>query len=1153
MRVQLWRSLVTAGLLLFCVGDQVAWGDIFGRISGVAKDATGAVVPGVRVTAACIETGIKQSTQTDAQGFYAFPSLAVGHYDVNASQAGFKDFQVTGLTLDVNSALTVDIPLSVGEQSQHVSVSAAALQVETVNTQLGEVVTGSSITAVPLNGRSYTDLLALQPGVAPYASTYVGGTGAYSVSGNREMANGFVVNGGNVKEGVNMGTAILPNLDSIGEFRVLTSNFDPEYGNYSGGMVNVVTKSGSNQFHGSAFDFLRNTDLNARNFYSPGVSKYIQNQFGGTGGGPILKDKLFFFGDYQGTRRTQGQNTGAVLVPSAADRTGNILDLASQLNGTVTGDYWASQLSQKLGYGVTAGERYYVAGCTVNTSCVFPNAIIPQSVITAPSLNMIKYIPLPNSGQFYTSSSSNSRAWDDKGGIRIDLSTNRFGMLSWYYFIDDSHSFTPGTFAGFDSGTQGRSQMLTMGDTKTFGPNKVNEFRIHYMRTVSLGLAGGGIGVSLSSLGFVTGANTSGIFVQNPDVEGVPNISMSNYSFGVAAAPLAGQYNGLYQASDNFSWVKGTHTMKFGASFHYDQIIHHDYYCRNGCFGFSNGQETGSDWADYLLGAPSSYTQGSQLDLITRSRYFGAYAQDSWRISPSLTLNYGLRWDVTQPWYEQRNELETIIPGEQSVVFPGAPKGWVVPGDPGVPGSMGYTRYKDFAPRIGLAWAPQSGSGWLGKLLGGPGKTSVRAGYGIFFTAYEDAVSFNAEGDAPYGFYWASPAPPLFTTPFIDRQTGFNEGQRFPPHFPSPNASPQHPDNSIDWSQFEPIASSPGFWHENQTPYSENWNLTIQRQFGTSTVASVSYVGSEGHHLISNLEANPGDPALCLSVSQKSQVAPGSAVCGPNGENGVYTRADGTVINGTRGPLGPAFASDGYYITIGNSNYHSMQASLRHHSGPLEMMAGFTWSKSIDDSSGWSQMINPLNYRLSRTLSTFDVPKNFVLSYNYELPFAHLFGRNRIARGWILTGITRFASGIPITLSDSGDRSLLGTGSAGAGSAVDRPNCSAGGDLQLGVNDPRTRLTYFNKSIFSREIIGQFGTCNQRFFHGPGLNNFDMALLKDLRITESKILQFRFEFFNVFNHTQFNNPSGSVTSATFGIVTSARSARVGQLAMKFLF
>jgi hypothetical protein len=240
----------------------------------------------------------------------------------------------------------------------------------------------------------------------------------------------------------------------------------------------------------------------------------------------------------------------------------------------------------------------------------------------------------------------------------------------------------------------------------------------------------------------------------------------------------------------------------------------------------------------------------------------------------------------------------------------------------------------------------------------------------------------------------------------------------------------------------------------------------------------------------------------------------------------AYTRANGTVINGTRGPLGPAFASDGYYITIGNSAYHAMEATVRHQSGPLELMAGFTWSKSIDNSPGWSQMINPIDYRLSRTLSTFNVSRNFVLSYHYELPFAHVFGQDRMVRGWILAGITHFADGIPVTLSHSGDRSLLGTGSAGAGSAVDRPHCAVNGDLQSGANDPRTRLAFFNTSIFSRETIGQLGTCSPRIFHGPGLNNFDMELRKGLRLAESKILRFRFEFFNVFNHTQFNNPNG---------------------------
>jgi hypothetical protein len=1150
--------LTSAAILLASLGGPLAFGQVFGRISGTAKDPTGSVVPGVSVTATCNETGIKSTTQTDLQGFYAFPSLPVGHYDVQASASGFKDFTVTGLTVDVNSALSVDIPLTLGSQAEHISVEAAALQVETTSTQMGEVVSGNSITSIPLNGRSYLGLLALQPGVAPYSGTYTSsqGNGGYSVSGNREVANGFYVNGGNVKEGNNGGTTILPNLDSIAEFRIITNNFDAEFGNYSGGLVNAITKSGTNSLHGSAFDFLRNNDLNARNFFSSSVSKYIQNQFGATGGGPIIKNKLFIFGDYEGTRVITGQNTGLVLVPSADDRAGNISDLAKQLTGVVTGDYWAKYLSQKLGYGVTTGERYYVPGCTVNSTCVFPNGVVPQSVITAPSANMLKYIPLPNNGPYYSSTAATGQSYTDKGGIRIDLSTDRFGMLSGYYFIQDNHSVSPGTFQGFSSGTQGRSQLVTLGDTKTFGPNKVNEFRLSYMRWVNLSFnTGAGQGVTLSSLGFVTGANTSGIVVQNPEWEGVPPTSLANFSFGVATEPIGGYYNGNYQLTDNFSWVKGAHTMKFGGATHYDQIYNKGFYCRNGCFGFSNGYESGSDWVDYLMGVPSSYTQGSQLPTYTRLHYLGIYAQDSWRVSPTFTLNYGLRWDVTQPWYESENKLETLIPGEQSLVFPGAPKGWVVPGDPGVPSSMGYTRYNNFAPRLGIAWAPKAEKGLLGKLLGGPGKTSIRAGAGMFFTAYEDAVSFNAAGDAPYGFYWANPSPPLFTTPFVDRQTGISEGQRFPPHFPSRNASPQHPDNTIDWAFFEPISSSPGFWHENHTPYSETWNLSVQRQFGSNTVASVSYVGTMGHKLLSDLESNPGNPALCLSLSQKSQVAPGSPTCGPNGENPAtpYVRADGAVFDTTRGPYGAAFAANAYFMTMGNSAYHAMEISVRHHSGPLEMMAGFTWSKVLDDSSGWGQQINPVNYNLSRGLSTFDVPANFVLSYHYELPFAHVFGHNRWARGWNLAGITRFANGIPVTLSDSGDRSLLGTGSNGPGGAVDRPDCALGGDLQLGANDPRTRLSYFNTGIFSRETVGSLGTCQTRFFHGPGVNNWDTALLRDMRLTEQKIIQFRFELFNAFNHTQFNNPSGSVTNANFGKVTSARSPRIAQVALKFLF
>jgi len=391
------NSSVVLGFLtiaaFLCLVSPQAWGAVTARISGTVKDPTGAVIPGADVSAVETQTGIKTATKTDSAGFYSFPALAIGRYDLDVRARGFKDFKQTGLILDVNTALQVDIPLQLGEASQEVTVNAAAIQVETTNTQMGEVINDAKMTTVPLNGRSYTDLLALQPGVTPVSSGQYSvlspsgslNAGSLSVNGGRESANGFMVNGGNVEEGAFNGTSIIPNLDSIAEFRIITNNFDAEYGNYSGSQINAITKSGTNQFHGDVFEFLRNTDLDARGFFDPTRGKFIQNQFGATAGGRIIRDKLFFFVDYQGTRQIQGQSTGNILVPSAADHQGNVSDMASQLTGTVTGGYWANQLSQKLGYTVTPGEHYYVPGCTLNTDCVFPNAVVPQSVITTPS------------------------------------------------------------------------------------------------------------------------------------------------------------------------------------------------------------------------------------------------------------------------------------------------------------------------------------------------------------------------------------------------------------------------------------------------------------------------------------------------------------------------------------------------------------------------------------------------------------------------------------------------------------------------------------------------------------------------------------------------------------------------------------------------
>ena len=1152
---------VRCGLLAFalfaCTLALLA--DVTARISGTVTDPTSAVIIGATVTAINTETGAKETTTTDTQGFYAFPALAVGYYTVEVNQKGFKEFRETGLVLDVNTALRVDIKLELGTATEQVTINSAAVQVETTSTQMGEVITGTKMTTVPLNGRSYTDLLALQPGVSPVSSGQYGALsvsgdlnpGSLSVSGQRESANGFMVNGGNVVEGTYMGTAVIPDLDSIAEFRILTNNFDAEYGNYAGGQINAITKSGTNQFHGDVFEFLRNTDLDARNFFSPDRAKFIQNQFGGTFGGPIVRDKLFFFGDYQGTRQVQGQPVN-FIVPSAANRQGNLADTASLLTGSVTGGYWANQLSQRLGYPVTQAEPYYTPGCTSSAVCVFPNAVIPQRAIVTPAQNLLKYIPMANNGAYFSSSAANQNIRDDKGSIRVDYNS-RFGTIAGYYFLDDfllNNPLGSSTAPGFNTITPGRAQMANVADTKAFGGSMVNEFRIHFMRMSTFqNEPSGGKGVTLSSLGFVTGPDTLGIVVQNPSAEGVPQIAFNNFSIGVPAY-FAAQYNNTYQLIDNFSKVVGTHTLKFGGSFHYDQITEHDYGANNGTFSF-NGGETGSDFADFLIGAPYNYQQGVQEPLHTRTYYVGLYAQDSWRVKPSLILNYGLRWEVTSPWYEAQNQLETIVPGLQSRVFPGAPTGWVFPGDPGIPKTLAPIRYNNFAPRIGLAYSPNWDSGILGKLAGGAGKTSIRAAFGMFYTAFENATGFNEVGDAPFGFFWSSPAPPLFATPFIDRQTGNSEGQRFPVIFPPPNVSASNPDNSVNWAQYLPISSSPGFYYRNRVPYAEDYNLSIQRSFGNNTVLGVSYVGTQGHALLSDLESNVGDPGLCLSVSQPYQVASGSPTCGPNGQNVIYTRANGQVINGTRSPLGNDFASNGYFITIGNSNYNSLQVTLRHRSGPFEMLLGYTWSKSIDSSSGWGDQINPLNYRLSRSLSSFDVTHNFVVSYHYDLPFDRLWRRNRLTTGWTITGITRFATGLPVYLVENDDHSLLGTQYTGPnGNGVDTPNYTPG---NLQFNNPRSGSPYFNINLFTPEAIGQLGTANKRFFHGPGLDNWDFALLKDTHITESTLLQFRFEFFNIFNHAQFMNPSGDILNSSFGFVTAARDPRIGQVALKLLF
>jgi hypothetical protein len=1108
-------------------------------------------VPGAQVTATETGTNVKQANTTDDRGFYSFQSLPVGRYEVEVAATGFKPLRRTGVVIDVDSKVVVDASLAIGERTDAVTVSESAARVETVDTQMGEVITAKQMTAVPLISRSYTDLLALQSGVVPVTSITsdtvqdVGAAalspsgdlnpGTISINGQREFANSFVLNGSDVEEDVNMGAAIVPNLDSIEEFRILTSNFDAEYGEFSGGQISVVTKSGTNAFHGDVFEFLRNTDLDARNYFSPTRGAFDQNQFGGTFGGPIRKNKVFFFADYQGTRSTQGIDTGEIPVPSLAERAGDF----GGFSGNV-GDL-ASLLSKELGYTVSPQQ-------TLNS--VFPGGIIPQRIWSAPAQHLLQYIPAPNNANgTFSTSAYNETLNDDKGAYKLDATT-RWGMLSAYYFLDGWSQNSPYPVAqgganvpGFNALNSGRAQLLSFGDTKTFSSTAVNDFHFSFMRdAIDLGQPIGGVGVSLASQGFVVGQNTPGIVPLSPQTEGVESVDFNNFSIGTNTNELK-QVNNTFQWRDNFSKVLGTHTLTVGVEIHYDQVNTNPIAQLNGNFIFF-GSATGVDFADFLLGVPSQYNQSQLQAFYGRNKYAGIYTQDSWRIEKNLTLNYGLRWDRIEPWYEKYNQIATFAPGRQSVVFPGAPAGILFPTDPGVPRTLAPPGNLDFAPRIGLAYSPDSG------------KTSIRASYGMFYTAIEALAIGVSSANAPYGTTYTSPAPPLFATPFITASNGQNMGQYFPVQLAPLNTSASHPDASLDWSQFEPISGMPNYAANNKIPYTEQYMLSVERGLGKNTVLSASYVGSQSHHLLVLEEANPGNPALCLALSNPASLAPGQVPCGPFNESNVFVTASGQVINGTRGPLGPNFGSDTLETTIGNSNYNSLQVTLRHTSGPLQLLAAYTYSKSLDQSSNLGEEVNPLNPSLSRALSAFDITQNFVVSYSYQLPFARLFhAGNRFTQGWELSGITRFSTGFPVTLINYGDNSLLGAEPNGINNyGVDEPDV-APGSLNLNHN-PRNGQPYFNAALFSENALGTPGNASRRYFYGPGMENFDMALLKNLRLTESKSLQFRLEAFNVFNHAQFFGPQavdGNIGSGTFGQVVSAAAPRLLQVGAKFIF
>jgi hypothetical protein len=1200
---------IAIGAILVTFGASAVRAQITaGSISGMVKDPSGSVVPDATVTLHNTATGVQQTAQTNAEGLYGFPNVAVGQYELDVMHTGFRPYKRTAVNIDVNTKLSVDIELQIGGETEQVTVEANAVQVETQSTVMGEVVSSPVMTSVALNGRSYTDLLALQPGVVPMStqtpdSVVMAGVtvaippsgdlnpGNQSISGQREDANGFLVNGSDVKEEMNGGTSIIPNLDSISEFRVLTSNYDAEFGNYAGGIVNAVTKGGTDHLHGNVFEFLRNTDLDSRNYFSPERETYQQNQFGGTIGGPIKKDKLFFFGDYQGTRTIEGVDTGLVSVPSAAERSGNFSEAASSLAAaTVQGAGLAAQLQSSLGYPVSNGEAYYTPGCSNSSQCVFPNAIIPQSAWAVPAQKLLQYIPAPNDGPDTFSAQASERVRDDKLGFRIDKPGMRWGNFSAYYFFDDyrlNNPFPSGqggaTVPGFDGLNYGRSQLLGLGHTKTFGNNTVNEAHFSVMRSANVvGQPSGGLGPSYASQGFVTGAGTAGILPLDPKDTGVENITFFNdFVFGLPITNVA-QTNTTWNLSDGFSRIIGNHSLKLGALVSFEQVNVNPDAEFNGTFVFT-GYQTGNEFADFLIGAPGQFNQQDSMHYYPRHKYVGWYGQDSWRIKPNLSFNYGLRVELMQYWSEKYNQVPTFIPGEQSQVFTQAFPGLVYVTDKGVPSTLVPEKFR-YVPRIGLAYSPNQSSGLLGKAFGGPGKTSIRASYGVFDTMIQGNTIGVDEPQPPYGLS-GTVYNGLFAAPY-NLADGTQNNTPYPLPFTPLGATVSHPNTTNTFNgNYNPQSgmTAPVPW--DTYPYTEQYFLSIERQLPAQTVLSLSYVGAQTHHQLIVFSADPGNPALCLALDQPGVLAAGES-CGPGGENTSYDLAKsltfggvtypaGSQLQGTRiggvdgkGTLNPSlvysnpllagnyFGNDDYIGSVGNAAYNAFEVSYKGSSKRLTFSVNYTYSKSIDQASSLADVVDPFNFNLTRGISAFNLTHSFVATYDYRLPLERLTSRaHYLLDGWEISGITRAASGFPVTLSTDGDNSLQGSSPNGVNNRyLDLPDLTG---QALDITNPHSNnLQYFNPGAFTDNVLGTPGNAGRRSFSGPGMFNTDFALLRTFQISEAKALQFRFEMFNVFNHTQFFGPAavnGDVDNGLFGQVTNAAPPRLMQLALKFSF
>jgi len=1108
------KNMVAKGLPAFTLlltfllaGGTLRAQEVTGSIRGEVLDPSGAGVPSAEVMATQVDTGLVRTAATDRHGAYLLVLLPVGHYRLQATARGFQKFVQEGITLSINESAHVPIRLKVGSSTQFVQVRANAPLIETSDTTLGETVGEREILDLPLNGRNFSQLGLLQPGVVPISPGLAEAGGSlrdgqpYSVNGQRPESNNFLIDGASNFNSVDGGFVLKPPIDAIAEFKILTHTANAEFGGAAGSTTNLVTRSGSNDLHGAAWEFLRNDQLDAANFFENAdrfqKSEYRQNQFGGTLGGPLHKDKTFFFGYYEGFRNRQGETLNDVRVPSALERQGDFSQDGPLLNLFAPG-----------GPTPLPGSKVPFIDPTAQKVLDFypsPNATDNSGVLD-----------LYNASQILRDS-------EDQWGLRVDHYLSSRDTLNFRYSFLNGTRFDPLSTSGagvpgFPVGENHRTQSFDAQLTHTFSPSVVNIARFAFLRNKFL-FNEHLNNTSPASLGFQY-QPTLGV------AAGPPFIQFGGGGYASIGDPITGPRNTYENAialAESLTWIRGRHELKFGADYRRDQINVVNGIASNGFFVFVPVPLTNA-FANFLIGQPLLFLQGGgdqpggggDLSRGLRGNDLNFYAQDTYKVNSRLTLNLGLRYEMPSPYTEIRNRQNLFVSGIQSKVIPTAPVGLLYPGDPGIPGGLIPTERRAFAPRVGLAWDPTGKARWL-----------VRAAYGIFYDPY-----YNGQGGP---LQTPISAPPYLRTAQLmfpgSLSNPFANGNPFAAQFAEPMTL---------------LTLSP----QLRLPYAQDWNLTLERSFGSDWLLEAGYVGTKGTKLPRFIEGNPSLPLPGQTwADQQNAIDQQRPYCMPNAQGNCTYSSVGLIAGGA------------------NSAYNALETSLRKRFGHgLSFLASYTFSKSLDDVSSFnitgssSQPVagendlaqNPLNLAAERGRSMFDARHRLVLSYEWQMPFwrqPHSWYQHALGN-WQVNGITTFMSGTPFTVVDQSynyDAPEITGFSAFRPNLVGNPN-----------QGPKTVSEWFNTSAFQRLDLtktpaGVYGTEGRNVVQGPGVAQWDFSAFKNIPFTESKSLQFRAEFFNLFNRANFRLPNSDISSPTFGQIQQALAPRLVQFALKFLF